>query len=238
MRAGIFTVTIEKIIDMGVQDTRHFKMVFEPGTVFDFDAGQFINILVPETPERKALKRPYSIASPPIWKGYIDLCWKKVPGGTATSYLWTIKEGDKIQIQGPLGRFTARQPLPKGIIYISTGTGIAPFRSMIHTLLDQKAPVEIWNIFGNRFEEDVLYKEEFEALAQKYPNLHNIFTVSRPKTWKGETQYVQHMLKKHVPDAKDKHIYICGLTNMINEVVAAAAEMGFTKEQIFFEKYD
>lgn len=238
MRAGIFTVTIEKVIDMGVQDTRHFKMVFEPGTVFDFDAGQFINILVPETPERKALKRPYSIASPPIWKGYIDLCWKKVPGGAATGYLWTIKEGDKIQIQGPLGRFTVRQPMPKGIIYISTGTGIAPFRSMIHTLLDQKADVEIWNIFGNRFEEDVLYKEEFEALAKKYPNLHNIFTVSRPKTWKGETQYVQHMLKKHVPNAQDKHIYICGLTNMINEVVAAASEMGFTKEQIFFEKYD
>ncbi len=238
MKAGIFTVTIEKILDMGVQETRHFKMVFEPGTVFEFDAGQFINILVPETPERKALKRPYSIASAPIWKGYLDLCWKKVPGGAATSYLWTIKEGDKIQIQGPLGRFTVRQPMPKGIIFISTGTGIAPFRSMIHTLLDQKAPVEIWNIFGNRFEEDVLYKEEFEEIAKKHSNLHNVFTVSRPKTWKGETQYVQHMLKKHVPDSKDKHIYICGLTNMINEVVAVATEMGFAKEQIFFEKYD
>lgn len=238
MKAGIFTVKIEKIIDMGVQETRHFKMVFPAGTEFDFDAGQFINILVPETPNNKALKRPYSIASPPIWKGYIDLCWKRVPGGIATNYLWTLKEGDTLQIQGPLGRFTYRQPLPKTIIYISTGTGIAPFRSMIHVLLDKKAPVEIWNIFGNRFEEDVLYKEEFEELAKKHPNLKNVFTVSRPKTWKGETQYVQHMLKKYIPDAKDKHIYICGLTNMINEVVAAANEIGFTKEQIFYEKYD
>ncbi len=238
MRAGIFTTTIEKIVDMGVQETRHFKLTFDPGTFFEYDAGQFVNILIPESPDRKALKRSYSIASAPIWKGYLDLCWKRVAGGIATNYLWTLKEGDKLQIQGPLGRFTVRQPMPSSIIYISTGTGIAPFRSMIHTLLDQKATCEIWNIFGNRFEEDVLYKEEFEELAKKHSNFHNVFTVSRPKTWAGETQYVQHMLKKHIPDAKDKHIYICGLTNMINEVVATATEMGFTKEQIFYEKYD
>ncbi len=238
MRAGIFTVTIEKIIDMGVQETRHFKMVFPPGTVFDFDAGQFINIMIPETPAHKTLKRPYSIASPPIWKGYLDLCWKRVKDGIATNYFWTLKEGDKLQIQGPLGRFTVRQPLPSTLVFVSTGTGIAPFRSMIHTLLDQKTTCQIWNIFGNRYDEDILYQEEFEALARKYPNLHNVFTVSRPKTWKGETAYVQFLLKKYIQSPKDTHVYICGLTNMINDVQATALEMGFTKEQIIFEKYD
>lgn len=238
MKAGIFTTTIEKIIDMGVQETRHFKMTFPPDAVFEFDAGQFINVMVPETPDHKAIKRPYSIASPPIWKGYVDLCWKRIKGGIATNYFWTLKEGDKLQVQGPLGRFTLRQPLPSTIIFVSTGTGIAPFRSMIHVLLNQKALCQIWNIFGNRYDEDILYKEEFEELACKHPNFHNVFTVSRPKTWKGETQYVQHLLKKYISDAKDKHVYICGLTNMINEVNAVAQEMGFTKEQIFFEKYD
>lgn len=238
MKAGIFTAKIEKIMDLGIQQTRHFKMGFAPGTEFDFEAGQFINILIPETSEHKALKRPYSIASPPIWKGFLDLCWKKVAGGTATSYLWTLKEGDPLQIQGPLGRFTLRTPLPKTIIFVSTGTGIAPFRSMMHVMLNQSMPVEIWNIFGNRYEEDILYHREFEDLAKRHSNLRNVFTVSRPKTWKGETQYVQHMLKKYIPDAKDKHVYICGLTNMINEVVAVATGMGFTKEQIFYEKYD
>ena len=238
MKAGIFTTTIEKIIDLGVQETRHFKLAFEPGTEFDFEAGQFLNILVPETSEHKPLKRPYSIASPPLWKGFVDLCWKRVHGGLATNFMWTLKQGDKLQIQGPLGRFTARKPLPKTIIFISTGTGIAPFRSMIHVLLQEGAACDIWNLFGNRYEEDILYKEEFETLAAKHPNFRNVFTVSRPKAWKGETQYVQHMLKKYIPDAQDKHIYICGLTNMINEVVATATEMGFAKEQIFYEKYD
>ena len=238
MKAGIFTTTIEQIADMGVQETRHFKLNFEPGTQFDFEAGQFVNIMIPPTGEHKLIKRPYSIASPPDWKGYLDLCWKKVNGGIATNYLWTLKTGDKIEIQGPLGRFTFRQPAAKTIIFVSTGTGIAPFRSMIHNLLKNGTNHEIWNIFGNRYEEDILYKEEFEELASKHKNFHNVFTISRPKTWKGETQYVQFMLKKYVLDPKDKHIYICGLTNMINDVQRTAFEMGFTKDQIFFEKYD
>lgn len=240
MKAGIFTTTIEKIVEMGVQQTRHFKLVFDPGTVFDFEGGQFLNIIIPETPERKQLKRAYSIASPPIWKGYLDLCIKLVPGGVGTGYLWTLKEGDKLTIQGPLGRFTAPNPLPKKLIYVSTGTGIAPFRATFHVLLQQNAPVEIWNIFGNRFVEDILYREEFEELAKKHKNFHNIFTVSKPKPgqWNGETEYVQHMLRKYVTSPAGTSIYICGLTNMINEVNKTALEIGFTKEQVHFEKYD
>ena len=238
MRAAIFVTTIEKIVDLGIQETRHFKCVFEPNTVFEFDPGQFVNIIAEIN--QKTLKRPYSIDSPPHWKGFLDLCWKRVEGGPMTNHLWKLKEGDKLKIQGPLGRFTVKKPLPKAIIFISTGTGIAPFRAMIHELLNQGAECEIWNIFGNRYVEDILYKEEFEKLAAEHKNFHNVFTVSRPKpgTWEGETQYVQFMLKKHIQDPADKHIYICGLTNMITEVQKTATEMGFTKEQVFFEKYD
>jgi len=239
MKAGIFTTTIEKKYEMGIQDTRHFKLTFEAGTEFDFDAGQFVNLII-EQEGQKTIKRPYSIASPPGWKGFIDLCWKRVEGGSVTTYLMNLNEGDKLKVQGPLGRFTLKEPLPQKIIFVSTGTGIAPFRAMIHTLLNKKAPIEIWNIFGNRYEVDILYREEFERLDQENSNFHNVFTISRPKTkeWTGETQYVQHMLKKYIPDSKDIYLYICGLTNMILEVERTAKEMGFTKEQIFFEKYD
>ena len=238
MKAGIFTTTIQEIRDLGIQETRHFRLAFDPDAVFDFEAGQFLNIMVPETAEHKAIKRPYSIASPPGWKGVLDLCWKRIKGGIATNYLWALHKGDKVTLQGPLGRFTVKQPLPSTIIFISTGTGIAPFRSMIHTLIQTQTPCEIWNIFGNRYEEDILYREEFEELEKNHKKFHNVLTVSRPKNWKGETQYVQFMLKKYIADPKDKHVYICGLTNMIQEVQKTALEMGFAKDQIFFEKYD
>jgi len=237
MRAGLFVTTIASIQDLGVQSTRHFKLAFAEGTHFEYDAGQFVNAMIPT--EVKVLKRPYSIASSPTWPGYIDMCWKKIPGGAATEHLWKLQIGDRLEIQGPLGRFTLKnKPVPKAYVFISTGTGIAPFRSMIHDMLERKENVQIWNIFGNRYEEDILYREEFEELARRHANLKNVFTVSRPTKWNGETDYVQYMLKKYVPNPDGVHIYICGLTNMIMEVEKTALEMGFTKQQIFYEKYD
>ena len=94
------------------------------------------------------------------------------------------------------------------------------------------------NIFGNRYEDEILYQKEFEQMEKEHPNFRNIFTVSRPKTWKGESEYVQFVLKKHVKDHQDKHIYICGVKVMIDHVLEIAHEIGFQKEQIFYEKYD
>ena len=238
MKAGIFNTRIEKILDLGVQDTRHFKLVFEPGTVFDFDPGQFVNIIAQPPACEKPVKRPYSIDSPPYEKGYIDLVWKRVEGGLMTNHLMTMKEGDSLTVQGPLGRFGLKKPLPARIVFVATGTGIAPFRSMIQQLFKDGTDRDVWLIFGNRYETDILYDEEWKELASKYSNFHFVSTVSRPKQWKGETAYVQHLLPKYIPSPENTHLYICGLTNMITEVQAKALEMGFAKDQIFFEKYD
>ncbi len=237
MRAGIFTTTIQEIRQIG-DDTRNFRVALPENTVFDFKAGQFVNFLLDIPGAPKTLKRPYSIASPPSWKGVLEFIWKRVPGGLATNHLWNLKEGDTLGIQGPLGIFSAKHPLPKTIVFVSTGTGVAPFRAMIHQLVHEKAECEIWNIFGTRYENQVLYQEEFEALAAQNPNVRNVFTVSRPESWKGEREYVQVMLRKYIQNVSDAHLYICGLTAMIREVESTALDMGFSHGQIFYEKYD
>jgi len=238
MKAGIFKTRIEKLLEMGVQDTRHFKLVFEPGTVFDFDPGQFVNLIAELPSSAKPVKRPYSIDSPPYEKGYIDLVWKRVEGGLMTNYLMTLKEGDALTLQGPLGRFGFKKPLPSRLVFVATGTGIAPFRSMIYQLFKDGTDRDVWLIFGNRYETDILYKEEWEKLAAEHRNFHFIPAVSRPQTWTGEKDYVQKLLPKYILSPQDTHLYICGLTNMINEVSKTAEGMGFSKEQILFEKYD
>jgi len=238
MKAGIFTTRIEKMYDMGVQETRHFKLVFEAVTPFDFEAGQFVNAMAPKPKEQKIIKRPYSIASPPYEKGYIDLVWKRVEGGFMTNYFWKLKEGDALQIQGPLGRFGLKKPLPGRIAFVATGTGIAPFRSMILQMFKDGTDREVWLIFGNRYETDILYDEEWKGLAKKNSNFHYLPAVSRPQTWTGEKEYVQKLLPKYLRSPENTHLYICGLTNMINDVQATALEMGFGKDQILFEKYD
>ena len=238
MKAGIFNTLIEKILNLGVQDTRHFKLAFESGVHFDFDPGQFVNIIAQPPSSDKPIKRPYSIDSPPYEKGYVDLVWKRVEGGAMTSYLMTLKEGDKLTVQGPLGRFGLKEPLPKRLAFVATGTGIAPFRSMIKQLFKDGTDRDVWLIFGNRYETDILYDEEWKELAKKYSNFHYIPTVSRPQKWTGEKEYVQKLLPKYLGTSEDTHLYICGLTNMIMEVQNTALEMGFPKERIIFEKYD
>lgn len=238
MKAGIFTTTLEKILDLGVQETRHFKLVFESETGFDFEAGQFVNALAPSGPDQKIIKRPYSIASPPFLNGYIDLVWKRVEGGFMTNYFWKLKEGDRLQIQGPLGRFCLKKPLPHRLVFVATGTGIAPFRSMIQQMFKEGTDRNIWLIFGNRYETDILYDEEWRGLASQHSNFHYLPTISRPQNWTGEREYVQKALAKTIPSPEDTHLYICGLTNMINEVQKTALEMGFAKDQVLFEKYD
>ena len=239
MKAGIFATRIEKIINLGVQDTRHFKLVFEPGAVFDFEPGQFVNIIAQPPSCEKPVKRPYSIDSPPYEKGYIDLVWKRVEGGLMTNYLMTLKEGEKLTIQGPLGRFGLKRPAAaQRLVFVATGTGIAPFRSIIQQLFKDGTDHEVWLLFGNRYETDILYDDEWKALAAGQTNFHYLPTVSRPQDWTGEREYVQRLLAKTIRSPDKTHLYICGLTNMIEEVQKTALEMGFTKEQIIFEKYD
>lgn len=238
MRAGIFNAQIASVVTLGVQDTRHFKLAFPPETVFEFEPGQFVNIIAQPPSSEKPVKRPYSIASPPHEKGSIDLVWKRVEGGLMTNHLWTLKEGDKLTVQGPLGRFGFKKPLAKRLVFVATGTGIAPFRSMIHQMFKEGTSREVWLLFGNRYETDILYDNEWRKLVQAHSNFHYVPTVSRSKQWSGETVYVQHLLRKHIPSPAETHLYICGLTNMINEVQKTALEIGFAKEQVLFEKYD
>ena len=115
MRAAIFETTIEKIIPLG-DDLKHFTLRFKPTDHWEHEAGQFANVIAddaPQLPGGKTLKRAYSIASWPSQKGTLELFWKKVENGPMTSgYLSHKKEGDKLKIQGPLGHFTVKQPVP------------------------------------------------------------------------------------------------------------------------------
>src|SRR5882762_3138358 len=125
--------------------------------VFDFEPGQFISIFAEK--EGKRISRPYSIASWPENKDYLELCIKIVEGGFMSNYLYHVPPGTKLQSIGPLGRFVIPEPIQYDTVFVATGTGVAPFISMLghiwHQHLDEGHEFHV--IFGVRYVHDLIY---------------------------------------------------------------------------------
>ncbi len=200
---------------------------------FDFYPGQFISIILDK--EGREIRRPYSIASKPT-PNSLDLCIKILEKGLGTPIIDKFKVGDEIEVMGPMGNFIInQQSLNKPLILISTGTGVTPFRSIIHHLLENNFQSTITLLAGYRHEFDILYEDEFKELADKKENFSYHRILSQPKE-DDEKGYVQDLVKDNL--LSDANYYICGLKEMVNAVKDLLEEKGIPKEQIFFEKYD
>ncbi len=216
-------------------NVRHF--VFEaPGVrEFYFIPGQFVSLT--HTVHGREITRPYSIASKPGGNRF-DLCLNLVEEGLFTPWLFDLKPGDEIETSAPLGFFVIRNP-QRDAIFVATGTGIAPMRSMLEAYLGQDDPRELTLIFGVRHEHGLLYRDEFEELSRKHPNFHFLPTLTRPEpSWTGRIGRVQGALIEAIGDRRDLDVYICGLKAMVDDVRAILKGMGFDRKQIVYEKYD
>ena len=102
-------------------------------------------------------------------------------------FLFDLQPGDTVEIKGPYGYFVWRSP-PNDSILVATGTGIAPFRGMLLEYFEAGGDRDITLIFGVRYEESLLYRAEFESLAEEHPNFHFWPTLTRPGPgWEGRT---------------------------------------------------
>lgn len=201
-------------------------------TGLNFKPGQFI--LVKAMIGGKHVVKPYSIASPSSKKDYIELCIRKA--GLVSDYMCSLKPGDKLDVMGPAGHFVLKE-LQNDVIFVATGTGISALFPMINTIFEKGTDKQVWLFFGNRTEDEIIYRDYFENLAQN-KNFRFIPILSRAdETWKGERGHVQDALRKYITDPSDMEIYICGVLAMVEEVAKIAEDMGFKKEKIYYEKY-
>lgn len=216
-------------------EVRHF--VFEAPEVerLQFKPGQFVSFKA--TLSGKQITRAYSIASLP-GENRFELCLNLVHEGIFSPHLFAMQPGDSVEMTDPLGFFVVRNPA-KDAIFIATGTGIAPFRSMAPDYLRHPEAKQLTMLFGVRREETIYYRDEFEALAKKHPNFRFWPALSRPDPgWTGRTGHVQVHLLEAIEDRRDLDVYICGLKAMVDDVRAILKGLGFDRKQIIFEKYD
>lgn len=216
-------------------EVRH--MVFEIPDMerFDFIPGQFVSLSEPLNGRK--ITRAYSIASVPR-SNQFDLCLNLVHNGAFTPHLFEMKPGDTIEMKGPHGAFVMKNPLGHSI-FVATGTGIAPFRPMLQDVLSRDKEHQFILVFGVRYDHSVLYKEEFEEMASRHPNLKFLCTVTRPgPDWKGNAGRIQQYLFPEIGERRDFDVYICGLKEMVNDVRDRLKELGFDKKQVIYERYD
>lgn len=201
----------------------------------EFKAGQFVNLTFEDKGEK--FIKPYSIASSPLHKSSIQLSIKLVPEGKATPHLWNKKEGDEISIKGAFGLFNLDKSKKEKLVFIGTGTGIAPLRSMIqHLLYEEKTQKEITLIFGCRHEEDMLFREEFEKFEMENPNFKYVKVVSGPtENWGGRQGHVQDNFD--MIDVNNSESYLCGLPIMVEQVSLKLHQMGMDLDDIHHEKF-
>lgn len=221
------------------EQTKHleFEVLYVPA--FGFVAGQWLSLKA-NKPDGEEITRAYSIASPPDGNRFA-LCLNRVQDGFMSNYLCDLKDGAEIPAQGPFGNFILHPPM-RDTIFIATGTGIAPFRSMLHWLLADPKRHEnrhLWLVFGVRTQVDLYYDEEFRKLAAAHPNFEYLPTLSRGSDdWKGLRGYVQDHVPGIVNGRTDMHAYICGLEKMVSANRTLLKGLGWDRKSIFYEKYD
>lgn len=205
---------------------------------FQFKAGQFVTLDLPIGEKNSERWRSYSIASAPDGTNCFELVIVLAEGGKGTEFIFSqVDTSHEFTFRGPQGKFTLPDTIDKDLYLICTGTGIAPFRSMSHYILENQIPHrDIYLIFGCRKKEDLLYYDELTALQKKHPEFHYIPTLSREQ-WEGKSGYVHPVYQELVSGKPAANFFLCGWKNMINEARESLQHLGYDKKDIHFELY-
>lgn len=237
-----FETHVESIYDLA-PSVRGLVLARADGEPLAFEPGQWVNLVLP-LPGGE-IRRAYSIASPPYGTPRFELAVTRVTNGPGSGYLCDLPPGSTLRAIGPQGFFTRLPEEPSPALFVATGTGVTPLRSMMRAAIGAGSKVPLWLLFGVRREEDLLYRDELEALASEHPNVAVHFTLSQPADgWTGRRGYVQ----THVPELLeqlaalgqgDPHVYVCGLEKMVKSVRnLTRKELGLPRERVHSERYD
>jgi ferredoxin-NADP reductase len=225
-------------IEDRTHNTKSFWIEVPEMEIFDFAPGQFVTLDLPIHDKPNKRWRSYSIASWPDGTNVFELLIVKAQAGAGTSYLFNdVKAGTELTFRGAQGVFTLPGKIEKDIFLVCTGTGIAPFRSMVNYILLKNILVKnIYLVFGCRKKEDLLYYDELKGLEKKLPGFHYLPTLSR-EHWEGHFGYVHPIYQELCKEKKDALFFLCGWKHMVDEAKKRILEMGYDKKTIYLELY-
>ncbi|KAG6884781.1 hypothetical protein C0993_008342 [Termitomyces sp. T159_Od127] len=196
--------------------------------------------------------RPYTPISSPDHRGDFSLLVKKYESGNASKYIHELKEGDTLSFKGPIAKFPYKANEFDEVALIGGGSGITPLYQVItHALADNSNKTKFKLLFSNVTEQDILLREDLDALQKKYPkHLDVVYLLDKPgPNWTGPSGFINaDVIKEHVAPASlgDKvKVFVCGPPGQVAAVAGKKAgmkqgelggilkELGYTEEQVY-----
>lgn len=218
----------------------------------DFVAGQTMVLHIAE-----GINRSMSIASVPSDPKNIVMCHDVSPMGPGSKWTLGLSVGDSVSFMAPLGAFVLDKESPRKKVFVATGTGVVPFRSMLLDVYSStnnelnpniRIPSQLSNshirtdslfvdtivlYWGLRYEEDIYWKDEFEKIEKEHPNFRFVFTLSKPtQNWLGKKGRVTDHVFSEEKNLPACDVYLCGNKEMVREVKDKLLALNVPKEQI------
>jgi CDP-4-dehydro-6-deoxyglucose reductase len=195
-----------------------------PSSSFKFVPGQFIYLI------KDGLRRAYSLASAD--NHLLELHIKRIEGGVLSDYLFDeIKLNDLLRLEGPFGTFGFRDKGYESVVFIATGTGIAPIRAIIQSLNFEELPIRFHLFWGVKSPSDLYL--DFESYTP-HLSVHNVFSRSKSGA---HLEYVQEALTKSDIDLSSSQFYVCGSEHMVGDVLKTLQFQGVGKDQCEFDVF-
>lgn len=238
----------EKLLLGGSFQYIHLELI-SPNKI-EFQAGQYIIITIDK---EKGIRRDYSIASAPSMSHAIDIVADVKPEGEGSKYLSHLAVGDTVEFAGPFGCFViSPENSYKEILFVATGSGISPIRSMIDNELVYKRnqkQMRLW--WGMRYEDDCYWIQDFDELEEEHPNFEWDLVLSKPpEDWPLHSGYVTKYVLDYIQNRvkgqglgdkgqanSDLCVYLCGSRQMILDLSTELTKSGITSDQILHEKF-
>lgn len=204
--------------------------------VVDFKAGQYLAVLLPNTDKESY----YSIASSPNTRDSIELLVKEDVLGDGAIYLFSLKEGDSVEVRMPMGDAFLREPSTNHLVFVAGASGASYIRSMIHFLSESNLLEgrDVHYFLGCREEDELLESGYMHALAEQYSGFHYYPALSHQGDWDGHTGLITEVVGKMLPNnLSGWEAYSAGSPAMVEAVAKTLIETKGLKPQRFFSDF-
>ena len=214
-------------------DTNTFRFGLPADATLDMLPGD--HLYVHATINGKTVKRPYTPSSLPGTVGFFDLTVKRYETGVISKYLHDQRVGDSVLMSGPRQGGHWVDGMAKKVGFVAGGTGITPMISIIRWILTKQLNAELFLIFANKTEADIIFRNEWDRNVRSHSNFHCVHILEQPPTgWTGEAgRITADILRKYLPPpGPETALFLCGPPPMTDALEAMLRGVGYPEESV------